>query len=86
MDCDCNYTELTADQMKLKARILASVSANQKARSEGEAAARKGMKIDANPYNERDDTHWQWLDAWATWKEKSRRQNVAPLAPAPELP
>jgi hypothetical protein len=79
MDCDC--PELTDSQKALKGRILADVSANQKARAEGREAARAGMKIDANPYSERHETHWQWLDAWATWNMESQ-QNATAQTPA----
>lgn len=36
-----------------------------KATEEGRKARREGHKIDANPYPEDEERHWNWLDGWS---------------------
>jgi hypothetical protein len=36
-----------------------------KATEEGRKARREGRKIDANPYPEDEERHWNWLDCWS---------------------
>jgi hypothetical protein len=40
----------------------------------GREAYHQGKKLDANPYDENDERHWRWLNAWANeGMERMRR-------------
>lgn len=49
------------------------------AQLDGATCASEGKKMDANPYPETDDLHFQWLQAWTNERlamMKSRGQNL----------
>lgn len=46
-----------------------------KATEEGRTARRAGRKIDANPYPEGEERHWNWLDGWS----QDSRHNAEPI-------
>ena len=55
------------------------------AQLDGATCAREGKKMDANPYPETDDLHFQWLQAWTNERlamMKSRGQNASVEPPS----
>lgn len=56
-----------------------------RAREAGSDASRKGEQIDANPFDEADDLHWQWLDGWVVSEQSKTRERFADKKDIPFL-
>lgn len=52
---------------------LDALKARIKARDEGRQAAKDGVVVGDNPYPENDETHWHWMDGWASEKIEQRK-------------
>lgn len=55
------------------------------ASSQGKSASQLGHKIDANPYDEDDECHWRWLDAWCVERFAEARRRHPEKAVIPFL-
>lgn len=58
--------------------------ARLKAKMDGACAALEGRKPEANPYNETDDLHFEWLDGWTSARmemQKRGGQNASDQLP-----
>lgn len=59
--------------MKTHQQILQGI----RAREAGKTASREGKKMDANPFPETNELHWNWLDAWCV-EESSKARSEFP--------
>ena len=54
------------------------VARRLKATEEGRKARREGYNIDANPYPEGEERHWNWLDGWSQGSRMNADVDVSP--------
>ena len=64
--------------MKTKIEIL-------RARINGAQAALRGEKLDANPYPETDELHFEWMAAWADVRMEQIKSGQNSLLTQPEV-
>ena len=67
--------------MKTKEQILDGICA----RDAGRQASRDGKKMDANPYPEDANLHWDWLDAWCVEESAKAKARFPDKAGIPFL-
>lgn len=56
-------------------RITQEIINKVRARDAGQLASHRGLKLDANPYPEESDLHWEWLNSWCN-EEMAKRGRI----------